>query len=174
MRYTADQINRLLRQATTAASRLSEASGTLVEYADVLDALVDVFKLESQIDLLDEELNAEAIVKDLSSYNFKKLHPTLIGEVVLQHSILPEQVAQRLVEITVKAHGQVWRIYQNDADPFPSNPHAHNVQSGLKLNLNNGELFFGKKKQPKKVSGKDLRFINAEIAKAVGRRAKRR
>jgi hypothetical protein len=174
MRATADEINLLLREATRAASRLSEASGISVEYADVLDALVDVLKLESQADLLDDEHSAEAIVEQLLSYDFKKLHPNLMGEVFLDHSILPEQVTQRLVEVTVKAHGQVWRIYQNDADPFPSNPHAHNVQSGLKLNLTNGELFLRRKKQPKKVSAKDLRFINNEIAKAFGRRAKRK
>ena len=117
MRDASDQINELLREVTRAADILSEMSGTSVEYADVFDALVDVLELQSQTELLGDGLNAGAIAKHLSNYNFKRLHPRLIGEVFLDHSILPEQVAQRLVEVTVKAHGQVWRIHQNDADP---------------------------------------------------------
>jgi hypothetical protein len=173
MRDVADQINELLREATRAADILSEMSGTSVEYADVLDALVDVLELQSQTELLGDGLNAEAIAKQLSTYDFNRLHPKLIGEVFLDHSILPERVAQRLVEVTVKAHGQVWRIHQNDADPFPSNPHAHNLQTGLKLNLETGELFLGRKKQQERISAKDLRFINDEIARKFGRRATR-
>ena len=63
MKATDDQINGLLREVAKAANKLSEASGASIECSEVLDALVDVLKLESQIDLLDNDRNAAAIVE---------------------------------------------------------------------------------------------------------------
>ena len=34
----------------------------------------------------------------------------------------------------------IWEIHKNDKDPFPSNPHAHNKETGEKLNLSTGEI----------------------------------
>lgn len=157
-----DQINHILREATSGADRLSDARGELVEYRDVLDALVDVMKLDGQPDLLERSLTAESIEHLLKDYDFNKLHPVLLCEVVLDHSILPAQTARRLIEVTVKTKGEVWRIHKNDADPFPSNPHAHNLETGLKLDMKTGELYRRTEKQDYKVSKKDLKFINSE------------
>jgi hypothetical protein len=45
-----------------------------------------------------------------------------------------------------RVKGGVWRVHKGDADPFPSNPHAHCIggrYAGLKLHLGNGRLFMG-------------------------------
>ena len=47
-------------------------------------------------------------------------------------------------KVTVKNRGQVWRLHQNDADHFPSHPHAHNIELCLKLDLRTGGLYRGK------------------------------
>jgi len=42
--------------------------------------------------------------------------------------------------------GEVWRLHNNDADPRPSNPHAHCVggkNSGRKLHLGTRQLYAG-------------------------------
>ena len=65
-----------------------------------------------------------------------------IAIIELDYSLIPDRTMRRLDEVTVKRDGQIWRIHKNDADPFPSNPHAHNVESGLKLDLRNGDLYF--------------------------------
>lgn len=45
-------------------------------------------------------------------------------------------------EADVVVNGQCYRIYvTTDEDYFPSNPHAHWVEKGLKLHLGNGWLF---------------------------------
>lgn len=157
-----DQINRILREATLGADRLADARGEPVEYRAVLDALVDVLELEGQPGLLGRDLTAESIEKLLMDYDFSKLHPVLLCEVVLDHSILPAQIPRRLIEVTVKAKGEVWRIHKSDPDPFPSDPHAHNTETNLKLDMKTGALYRGTQKQDYKVSKKDLKFINSE------------
>lgn len=49
------------------------------------------------------------------------------------------------LEILIRAKGEVWEIHRYDKDPFPSNPHAHNVESGLKLDLSTGKIYFRRK-----------------------------
>jgi hypothetical protein len=50
-------------------------------------------------------------------------------DIDLGYSPIPGGTLRRLDEVTVKRDGHVWRIHRNDADPFPSNPHAHNLES---------------------------------------------
>jgi hypothetical protein len=50
-------------------------------------------------------------------------------------SPIPTGTKRRLDEVTIKRDGCIWRIHKNDPDPFPSNPHAHNIESDLKLDL---------------------------------------
>lgn len=63
----------------------------------------------------------------------------------LKETILPGNIEQRFVEALFKHHGEIWVVHKNDADPFPSNPHAHCYEKGLKLHLGNGKLYLGVK-----------------------------
>lgn len=86
-----------------------------------------------------------------------------IQTIELDHSPIPDGCLRCLEEVQVKRDGEVWRIYKNDHDPFPSNPHAHNIESGLKLDLSNGELYYKRKNTGKKISKKNLSFIRGKI-----------
>lgn len=90
---------------------------------------------------------------------------TMIEEVELDHSPIPSQCRRRLDEVTIKRDGQIWRIHKNDSDPFPSNPHAHNVESGLKLDLTNGKLYYKNTDTGKSISKKDLLAIRDKMTK---------
>lgn len=59
----------------------------------------------------------------------------------LESSILPDDCPGRLDEETLKAIGEIWRIHMNDIDDFPSRPHAHNLETGFKLDLSNGKVY---------------------------------
>jgi hypothetical protein len=83
-------------------------------------------------------------------------------EVELDHSPIPSGTLQRIVKLSIKRAGHVWKIHRNDADPHPSNPHTHNVESGLKLDLTDGTLHFGRRFAGTKVSAKDLRQIRRQ------------
>jgi hypothetical protein len=41
----------------------------------------------------------------------------------------------------VRLKGEIWRLYRYDADPFPSNPHAHSFRQNVKLHLGNGDYY---------------------------------
>lgn len=89
-------------------------------------------------------------------------------EVEFESSPIPDGVVRSLDEVTVKRDGCIWRIHANDADPFPSNPHAHNIESGLKLNLATGALYFRSQASGKSISRKHLDFIRTQAtAKGV-------
>jgi hypothetical protein len=86
----------------------------------------------------------------------------LLAEIEFARSPIPQGVPRRLDEVTIKKDGCIWRIHKNDADPFPSNPHAHNVESGLKLDLSSGGLYRGRNYTGENVSKKDLDFIRKQ------------
>lgn len=51
-----------------------------------------------------------------------------------------------IVEKDFRVSGEVWRVHKNDADPFPSSPHAHCIGGakrfiGCTLHLGTGALF---------------------------------
>ncbi len=84
-----------------------------------------------------------------------------IAEIEFPESPIPDGTFRRIDEVTIKRDGCVWRIHRNDLDPFPSQPHAHNLESGLKLDLSNGRLYFGRRDTGKSISTKDLKFIRS-------------
>lgn len=70
------------------------------------------------------------------------------------------------------ADGLRWRVHKNDADPFPSRPHAHCVAGqerfvGCKLHLGTGQLFRGRKPQPRKLSPQCLRELKDAVRKKI-------
>lgn len=89
----------------------------------------------------------------------------LLGEIELAESPIPDGCIRDFREVTIRKDGCVWRIHKNDADPFPSNPHAHNVESGLKLDLSTGELCLQTTRTGKKVNKKHLAAILSEVTR---------
>jgi hypothetical protein len=169
MKSLEDSINAIVISATEAADQLAQHTKQRLECTHVLEALVDCLELEGQEKLVGMGLTSPEIVRILQDYDFRRLFPKLLGQVVLSTSIIPDGTSRLLTEVTIKWRGEVWRIHQNDADPFPSNPHAHNRESNLKLNMLTGELF-NKKELKGTISKKDLLFINQEWAKVAKRR----
>ena len=128
-------INSFIHEAQTAAGLFAHESGLAIKYEHIEDALQDVLDLNDSADLLDRKLNAEQIHRLLAAYDFRRFFPKLLGQFEVKRSIIPPDCIQRLDEQTVVYRGQLWRVHKNDADPFPSDPHAHNVESGLALHL---------------------------------------
>jgi len=64
----------------------------------------------------------------------------------------------------VKLNGERWRLHRYDADPFPSNPHAHNFRQNVKLHLGNGE-YYRARRMMGKMHRKDLLLLRARFAK---------
>jgi hypothetical protein len=88
----------------------------------------------------------------------------LLCEVEFEVSPIPDRIMRDFNEVSVKRDGCIWRIHKNDADPFPSNPHAHNVESGLKLDLSTGALYFRARPTGQNIARRHLDFIRTQAA----------
>ena len=154
MRDLSTQINSFLAATTEAASILSRTPD------EVREALVTVLDVDDQVALLDRGLKVSEIVSLLAQFSFAK--PTLLAQVEFPESIIPDGVPIRLVEALAKHRNEIWLVHINDADPFPSNPHAHNEENGLKLHLGTGDLY-RKRKVVGKVHWKDLLAIRGKL-----------
>ena len=127
--------------AAQARQVLSQFRGMEIEAIDIQNALTQVLQAKDEYDLLHRGLSGGEIIALLLDFDFRIFHPEVTQLVILSESILPENIPRLLTEQTVKVKGEVWRIHQDDKDPFPSNPHAHNYEAGVKLHLGTGELF---------------------------------
>jgi hypothetical protein len=57
-----------------------------------------------------------------------------------------DAAGRSILEKDYRVGGEVWRVHKNDADPFPSRPHAHCIGGrsrfiGCKLHLGTRQLF---------------------------------
>jgi len=157
-------INSLIEEGEAAARILAASRALPIELAHVENGLVEVLGLSEPPDLLDFRLSRHEIVSVLAPFDFRAYFPALLAEITFRNSIIPATVPTRLREQTVRRHGQVWRVHWTETDSFPSNPHAHNLDSGLKLHLGTGQLF-RKKLLVGKIRPKDLLAIRSELTR---------
>jgi len=120
---------------------LSAARGETITRRDVENGLIAVLGLDEIFDLLDRDIDSAEVLSLLSDCDFARLRTERLCEIVLDESIIPAGVSLFLTEAEVKLKGEVWTVHRCDADPFPSNPHAHNYARALKLHLGNGDLY---------------------------------
>jgi hypothetical protein len=134
-----------IKEMNIAKATLSQIKSVEIESMDFQIALCEKLGIESikPVDLLDNDLSSDQMIELLREYSFTK--PEIIAQIEIEDSILPEGTPKLLTEQTIKVRGEIWVIHKNDADPFPSTPHAHNYESGMSLHLGTGE-FFNKRK----------------------------
>jgi hypothetical protein len=87
-----------------------------------------------EVTLISELVKCESIVE----------LPEVLGSLTFECSIVPDGVVHAVLDEFVRHDGEQWFIHKHDADPFPSNPHAHNYEKALKLHLGNGTLYVGR------------------------------
>ncbi len=119
-------------------------------------------------DVLDHSLTKDKIVGLLKDFDFNKGQPIVLHTLTLSEDdgIIPDDVPRMLTEKIVKVKGEVWEIHRYDADPFPSDPHAHNYDANLKLHLKTGALYDKKKRFQGNIGQKKLDVIRAELKNA--------
>jgi len=157
------QINAFVAEGEEAALSLARRHALPIEFDHVQNALMEILALHDCTDLLSGQMTYTDILVRLSEYNFRRFFPEVIAEVELKKSIVPAGVLRKLVEQTVRRNGEVWRIHRNDTDPFPSSPHAHNLQTGHKLHLGTGELFL-RRLTVGRIAKKDLLSIRDQLS----------
>lgn len=128
-----------IEEINIATPLLSQLKGVKLESLDLQNALCEKFNIDDPVELLSKNISSQKIVSILEDFNFAK--PVGIEKITLNESILPLWIPKLIIEQTIKNKGEVWVIHKTDADPFPSSPHAHNYESGIKIHLGTGELF---------------------------------
>lgn len=112
--------------------------------------------------LIAKEWSEEEIVAALRDCKSVKELPDIEAIIRFDESIIPDGTEQALLEQEIKHKGEIWFVHRHDADPHPSNPHAHNYESNLKLHLGNGDLYRGRRKAGS-ISKKKLLAIREKV-----------
>lgn len=161
-----EKINAYIAASTEAMRLIEKGQGISLESFDIQKALQDVLGPDSDNPayLLGYKLTSDRILELLSGYDFRKNKSILLATIELNEPIIPDGTIRTLTEQTIKAGGEIWRIHKNDADPFPSTPHAHNIETGLVLHLGTGVLYDKKRRQVKNIGCKALLSIRSKIS----------
>jgi hypothetical protein len=123
---------------------LSSVQKKQIDRNEVFEALfmllADDKNLEWEVDLWNLDATYNELQTLLLNFDFE----TLKKIVITDDEIIPEEYIFKR-KVRIKEKGQIWVIHKNDVDPIPSNPHAHNLNSNIKLDLGNGDCFIKKK-----------------------------
>lgn len=114
------------------------------------------------LDVYNIEIDEESVYNLIQNFQFV----IFLNEIVLENSLFPENLFMN-TKVQVKVRNRKWVIHKYDKDPFPSRPHAHLIDEGIKLDLYTGILYRGKA-QIEKVKEKELleirkRFIDKGV-----------
>ena len=58
---------------------------------------------------------------------------------------------------------RIWQFHSNDADPWPSDPHGHDIENGDKLDIYTGEIYSHNRVLIRKLSQKQLDFLHYKL-----------
>ncbi|MCZ7885390.1 hypothetical protein [Agrobacterium salinitolerans] len=147
---------------------LSEKHGRTIGSDELQNALCRVLGIGelNSLDLLDHSLTADKMLELLKDSDFTPVQVLYTVELSDEDGIIPEYTTLVLLEKVVKVKGEKWEIHRYDADPWPSNPHAHNYASRLKMHLGTGELFDNNRRSKGRIAAKKLAAIREELTAA--------
>ena len=155
-----EKLDSLLKQLS---NHYSEIESEIISKENIFDALnlslKDKYNWEHPLDFWDLEITYQEAKKILSEFDFR----SVLFKIESELDIIPEDLLMKF-KVQIKSKGLIWIIHKYDADPFPSNPHAHQTGSGLKLDLSNGKCY-KKKTLVTTIKKKDLIIIRNEAEK---------
>ena len=152
------KLNSYISSSEEARVILSRLKGIDIDSLEIQLALMEIIQTDEPKDLLEKNYSAKEIVAILNEFDFRKFHPEILAEILMNESVVPSGVIRLLTEVTIKHNGERWRIHKNDADPLPSNPHGDSPDVALKLDLATGDLY-RKRQYVAKISKKNLLLI---------------
>ncbi|PZU78192.1 MAG: hypothetical protein DI546_04330 [Rhizobium sp.] len=163
-----DNINAYINAANGALPILSSKHRREIGSDELQNALCRVLGIDELdgVDLLDHNLTADKMLELLEDFDFTPVEVLHTIELSEEDGIIPENTLVVLLEKVVKVKGEKWEIHRYDADPWPSNPHAHNYASRLKMHLGTGELFDKNRQSKGKIAAKKLAAIREQLTAA--------
>jgi hypothetical protein len=132
-----------------------EQAGLYYKKPSIWQVLIEHFQnYDVPTDVLFENLTGERIFDIVSQYYTRNGRPMEVIDVEVSEYV--QVVSEGKIEkAQIRSNGCCWVIHRNDQDTFPSNPHAHDYDNNVKLDLGSGMIY--RKKDPyKKMSKKEL------------------
>lgn len=150
------------RKAESEAEELLIAAGIYFVRPTIWEVLVEYFeRYDAPTDVLYEGLDAERIFSVVSEYYDRNGWPLAVVNISFPE--YAEEIANGKIEkAQVKMNGTVWVVHKSDKDTFPSDPHAHDYENNVKLDLGTGIIYRGRNPY-KKISKKELITLRGEI-----------
>lgn len=141
----------------------SELKSQKITRDDIFDSLYlslkDKFEWDHPLDFWDLDIPYEEAKNVLSDFNFE----TILFKIETERDIIPDDLLMQY-KVQIKSKGLIWIIHKYDTDPFPSNPHAHEMGSGIKMDLKNGKCY-RKKQLVTTIKRRDLIIIREKAEK---------
>lgn len=69
----------------------------------------------------------------------------------------------KIIEVLIKTRGDFWTFHKNDNDPFPSEPHGHNKETGEKLDPYTGTIYSKENKPKRKLGHRQLYLVQKKL-----------
>jgi len=111
-----------------------------IERQHIFDALFlllsEKHRLEWPGDLWDVDIDYNEALNLLNGFDFD----IIFNEIETDKEIFPDWLLVQY-KVKIKSKGLIWVINKYDPDSFPSNPHAHQLDNNIKLDLSNGKCY---------------------------------
>jgi hypothetical protein len=144
-------------------SHFAHKHSKLIQKKQLLEALFllleEKHNLEWAGDLWDIKIEYDKVLTLLSNFDFR----TVFYKIETPKEIIPKEFLMEF-KVRIKSKGIVWAIHKNDSDQFPSNPHAHQIDNNIKLDLSNGNCY-KVRKYITTIRKKDLLLIREAASK---------
>lgn len=131
-----------------------------VEYVQVLTAVMDVYSERNPENLCVIGLTEADLTGKLAGYPFDA--PAILGEIEAPELDVPGGIG-RIYAALNRGAGRTWELLSHPADPFPSDPCAHNEAEDVTLDLATGALYHDRQRVHA-LFRKDLVAFRAKIA----------
>lgn len=154
------RFNRLL---AAVEERLKAERKLHVEYVQVLMAVMSAYGEPNPENLCARSLSEEDLMAKLADHPFDV--PVILGSVEAPGFEVPGGIG-RIYAALNRGAGREWEILSHPADPFPSDPCAHNEAEDVTLDLSTGILYHDRQ-YVHKLFRKDLAAFRARVSASL-------
>jgi uncharacterized protein YlzI (FlbEa/FlbD family) len=102
----------------------------------LMASCLDTFRSKLSLDFYNHLIVKTKIDDVIDNYDFNQIR----NEITFNFKI-PKEIKELETKVKIKNNGKIFIIHRNDADPFPSSPHAHWIDCNLKIDLSNGKCY---------------------------------
>jgi hypothetical protein len=156
---TQKEMERFNRMLSAVEEHLRTVRKLHVEYVQVLAAAMEAYGERNPENLCSRGLTEADLIAKLDGHPFDA--PLILGAIEAPDLDIPGGIG-RIYAALNRGAGREWEILSYPADPFPSDPYAHNEAEDVSLDLATGSLYHDRQ-YVHKLFRKDLAAFRAKL-----------